>query len=173
MSSTIANVCDITPSTYSHRVDNPRDFNWCPVEDGEPDAFLFIGITSVLSCLFLAIWHRLGSVFVLLAGALAQLVVYQWNLGRVGNAFTLFLGIDPPDMLLYAFLPPLLLDAAIRLDWFSFRKVAHHVISYAFLLVPLTAAVLTPILLFGCNLSDLGWKVRLYTQYNAYILTHL
>ena len=33
------------------------------------------------------------------------------------------LNIQPPDLFFYAFLPPLLVDSAIRIDFFMFRKV--------------------------------------------------
>ena len=54
----------------------------------------------------------------------AEALVYSFNLGRLGNAFTLWLGVQPPELLLYAFLPPLLMDSALSLDWFVFRKVS-------------------------------------------------
>jgi hypothetical protein len=41
---------------------------------------------------------------------------------RLGNAFTLWLGIDPPDLFFYAFLPPLLLHSALSIDYFLFNK---------------------------------------------------
>ena len=43
-------------------------------------------------------------------------------LRSLGNAFTLWLGIDPPEIFFYAFLPPLLLDSALSIDFFLFRK---------------------------------------------------
>lgn len=46
------------------------------------------------------------------------------NLYRLGNAISLWLGIQPPDLFFYAFLPPLLVDAALRLDWFVFTKAS-------------------------------------------------
>ncbi|EFN55361.1 expressed protein [Chlorella variabilis] len=64
----------------------------------------------------------LSAVFVLVAGALAEGAVFPWNLGRLGNAFTLWLGIDPPDLFFYAFLPPLLLHSALSIDYFLFNK---------------------------------------------------
>ena len=48
---------------------------------------------------------------------------YEVNLYRLGNAISLWLGIQPPDLFFYAFLPPLLVDAALRLDWYIFSKV--------------------------------------------------
>ncbi len=34
----------------------------------------------------------------------------------------LWLGVEPPDLLLYVFLPPILLDSAARIDFFVFKK---------------------------------------------------
>ena len=47
---------------------------------------------------------------------------YYENLRRLSNAISLWLGIQPPDLFFYAFLPPLLVDAALRLNFFVFQK---------------------------------------------------
>ena len=155
-----SDMCASADVSYGHRIDNPDSYNFCPVPDGAADAFLFAGFAAAVGCVLWALNARLASVAVLIAGAAAELLVYSRNLGHFGNAFTLFLGVDPPGLLLYGFLPPLLLDAALGLDWFNFRKVAHHVVSYAILIVLATAAGLTPLLLYGLRLADQGWKVR-------------
>ena len=46
-----------------------------------------------------------------------------FNLGPVRNALAMWLGIEPADLFLYIFLPPMLLDAAVRIDYFLLRKV--------------------------------------------------
>ena len=40
----------------------------------------------------------------------------------------LWLGVEPADLLLYVFLPPILLDSAARIDFFVFKKarLAHR-----------------------------------------------
>lgn len=43
-------------------------------------------------------------------------------MGPMSNAITLWLGIKPADVFLYVFLPPLLLDSAVRTDFFTFKK---------------------------------------------------
>lgn len=45
------------------------------------------------------------------------------NLGALGNSLAIWLGISPWQLFFYGFLPPLLLDAAVRIDWYMFRKV--------------------------------------------------
>ena len=47
----------------------------------------------------------------------------EGGLGRLGNSIAWWLGIRPYELFLYVFLPPLLLDAAVRIDWFLFKKV--------------------------------------------------
>jgi hypothetical protein len=44
-------------------------------------------------------------------------------LGPLSNAFAIWLSISPADLFLYIFLPPLLLDSAVRMEWFIFQKV--------------------------------------------------
>jgi hypothetical protein len=44
-------------------------------------------------------------------------------MGALSNGATLWLGIEPADIFLYVFLPPLLLDSVVRIDYFTFKKV--------------------------------------------------
>ena len=62
---------------------------------------------------------------VLHAGGLLQGLMFPTHggLGRLGNSIAWWLGIRPYELFLYVFLPPLLLDAAVRIDWFLFKKV--------------------------------------------------
>lgn len=57
------------------------------------------------------------------AGAVCQLLAFKFNLGRAGNAISLWQGLQPPEVFIYVFLPPLLLDSALRIDYFIFQKV--------------------------------------------------
>lgn len=59
----------------------------------------------------------------MLAGALCQVLAFPVNLGRFGNSLALWLGIEPADIFLYVFLPPMLLDSAVRIEFFIFKKV--------------------------------------------------
>ena len=52
-----------------------------------------------------------------------QLAAFQYNLGHLGNAIALWLGIRPADVFVFVFLPPLLLYDAARSDFFMLRKV--------------------------------------------------
>lgn len=51
-------------------------------------------------------------------------IAWPVNLGALGNSIAIWLGISPWQLFFYVFLPPLLLDAAVRIDWYLFRKVS-------------------------------------------------
>ena len=48
---------------------------------------------------------------------------FPWPVCRFGNAISLWLGMQPAEVFFYVFLPPLLLDSAVRVDYFLFKKV--------------------------------------------------
>jgi hypothetical protein len=50
-------------------------------------------------------------------------IAWPVNLGALGNSLAIWLGISPWQLFFYVFLPPLLLDAAVRIDWYLFKKV--------------------------------------------------
>ncbi|GAB4814387.1 hypothetical protein N2152v2_001433 [Parachlorella kessleri] len=143
-------------ATYDHRIDDPAGYNFCAVPNTGFDAFLFAGLAVLITCALH--FSSLSAVLVLVAGAAFEAVIFPVNLGRLGNAFTLWLGMDPPDLFFYAFLPPLLLDSALTIDIFLFKKVMAQVIVYAFLVVIGSAAIMTPFLLYVLGLSSSGWR---------------
>lgn len=53
------------------------------------------------------------------------------------------LNIQPPDLFFYAFLPPLLVDSAIRIDFFMFKKVRRGLCGAA-LVCMFTGLILAP-----------------------------
>ena len=79
-------------ATYEHRIDDPESWNFCPVPGGGEDVFLFLAVAVAIGS-FLH-FSRLSAVLVLLAGAVSEILVYWHNLGRAGNAFTLWLVRD-------------------------------------------------------------------------------
>jgi hypothetical protein len=54
-------------------------------------------------------------------------IAWPANLGALGNSLAIWLGISPWQLFFYVFLPPLLLDAAVRIDWYLFKKVSKGV----------------------------------------------
>lgn len=59
-------------------------------------------------------------------GGALQFLNLHVNLGRLGNGINLWLGMQPAEIFFYIFLPPLLLDSAVRIDFFVFKKVSMH-----------------------------------------------
>ena len=135
------------------------------------------------------------------AGGACQALAFPVNLGPFGNSIAIWLGIRPADLFLYIFLPPMLLDASMRIDFFLFRKVRSHgnacaitmhfvyctlyqmmacpctslqgqlnpawilplqvllhVMSFAFLVVGMSTALTTVVLLYIFNLREHGWQ---------------
>ena len=114
------------------------------------DAVLFGGIAVVTAALlqgkYAALWTLIAGAFLLgclvaltnpsihslqrprcgCAGGVLQAIAMPVNTGPLGNAITLWLGIEPADLFLYVFLPPMLVDSAVRIDYFIFRKVPSH-----------------------------------------------
>ena len=43
---------------------------------------------------------------------------------RFGNSISLWLGMEPAEVFFYVFLPPLLLDSSLRVDFFLFKKAS-------------------------------------------------
>ncbi|KAG1664314.1 hypothetical protein FOA52_005712 [Chlamydomonas sp. UWO 241] len=140
--------------TYSNRVDDPAHFTFCMVPGGGADAVLFAATALLVACIASA---KLSGLNVLLIGAATQVLAFSVNLGRAGNAISLWLSIQPPETFLYVFLPPLLLDAAVRLDYFIFQKVMIPALTFAVIVVMLIIALGVPIMLYGLGLSDQGW----------------
>ncbi|KAI3423997.1 hypothetical protein D9Q98_009830 [Chlorella vulgaris] len=146
--------CMLSNVTYTNRVDIPDNFNWCTVPLKGSDAFLFASLALIFAgCLF----GKLAVVWVLIAGGALGAVNNYANLLQVSNSISIWLGISPPDLFFYAFIPPLAVDSAIRLDFFLFSKLWMHVLLLAFVMVILSAAVLTPFILFVLGFASRGF----------------
>lgn len=78
----------------------------------------------------LVVWNLPRSLFCdpvripdMTAGGVLMGFAYPFNLRELGNGAALWLGIEPYELFFYIFLPPLLLDAALKVDWYAFKKV--------------------------------------------------
>ncbi|KAL4855765.1 Sodium/hydrogen exchanger 7 [Chlorella vulgaris] len=126
--------CMLSNVTYTNRVDIPDNFNWCTVPLKGSDAFLFASLALIFAgCLF----GKLAVVWVLIAGGALGAVNNYANLLQVSNSISIWLGISPPDLFFYAL-------------WM-------HVLLLAFVMVILSAAVLTPFILFVLGFASRGF----------------
>ena len=134
----------------------PDNYHYCPVPHSGQDAILFVGLSVVAACVLRG---KLGTTMLLLAGAAleALTVIPGWTLGRLGNSISWFLSIVPYELFFYIFLPPLLLDAGARIDYFLFKRALLQVLTAAFLVVGFTTAAMIPLLLYVLRLADRGW----------------
>ncbi|KAK9866895.1 hypothetical protein WJX84_006646 [Apatococcus fuscideae] len=141
-------------ATYDNPVQDPGNFNWCVIPNSGEDAILFAGIAVAASCV---VFGRFSTLFVLFLGGMYEVICLIFNLGRVTNALALWLGAEPAELLFYVFLPPLLLESAVRINFYLFKKMAAAIFTYAFLLVIISTLAMIPIMLYIFNLRNLGW----------------
>lgn len=113
-------ICDLHEASYDHRVYNDEQHNFCSVPEKGFDAVLFVAIGVTFTCLAP---RKHYAIVMLIFGALLQLLNIEVNIRELSNALNLWIGITPAKMFFYIFLPPLLLDSAVRIDFFIFKKV--------------------------------------------------
>ncbi|KAL3155128.1 Son of sevenless 1, variant 2 [Trebouxia sp. C0009 RCD-2024] len=147
-------------------LDDADHFNWCVVPDKSYDAVLF-GAMAVLVAVLLQ--GKYSALWTLIAGGALQALALPFKTGPLGNGIAIWLGIQPADLFLYIFLPPMLVDAAVRIDYFIFRKMLYHVLVFAFLIVIASTALMTPILLYVFNLRSVGWLWQHAALFSAMI----
>ncbi|KAK9789036.1 hypothetical protein WJX73_003859 [Symbiochloris irregularis] len=140
--------------TWQHRVDNPVVYDWCVVPETSFDVLFVPGIAVVLACL---LQNRQQTTLVLIIGGILMGLQFPVNLGRWANSVSIWLGIQPYELFFYIFLPPLLFDAAVRIDFYLFKKVLVQVMTLAFLVVIGSVGLMMPIMLYIFNLHASGW----------------
>lgn len=118
------------------------------------DTFLFISLALLITSVLFGRW---AAIWVLLSGGIFGALNYFVNLREISNAIAYWLSVEPPDLFFYAFLPPLILDEALHLDFFLFRKIWIHAVLLAFVMVLISAILLTPIILFVMGFQNRGW----------------
>ena len=142
-------ICNLLNVTLFNRINLEVEMNFCRVPMRGADAFLAMSIGLLAACLLLG---KFSTVYVLITGVALGVLNYYVNLLELGNAFAIWLSFRPGDLFLYAFLPPLTVDAALKVEMYMFKKVFVHSIMLAVVMVILTVIILTPIILFvlGC-----------------------
>eukprot|EP00884_Botryococcus_braunii_P005640 jgi/Botrbrau1/15077/Bobra.0286s0006.2 len=158
--------CEQHPSSYTNRTLDPDHFNWCVVPDSGYDGILF-GCTAVLAAILAT--GKFSALFMLLAGGVSGALSIAFNLGHFSNGIAIWLGIQPADLFLYIFLPPLLLDSAVRIDAYIFKKVRMMVMAFAVQLVLASTLAMIPIMLYGLNLRAQNWQWQHAALFSAMI----
>ncbi|KFM23696.1 Sodium/hydrogen exchanger 7 [Auxenochlorella protothecoides] len=139
--------------TLKSRSNAEESFNYCSVPLEDQDSILFLALAVLFTA---GLSGKLALTGVLVAGGVLGVVNYYVNLGHLGNAVSIWLGIQPPDLFLYVFLPPLLADAALRIRFSLFRKVALNIGILAYAMVILNVLVLTPFVLHALGFAGRG-----------------
>lgn len=150
-------ICASANATYWHRVDDDDSFNFCLVEDGSADAIIFISIAIIAA----SVVHIRGfsHACILLLGCMSECLVYLYNLGRVGNAYTIWLGV-PSDILLYGIVPLLLLNSAMQVNWLGFKKNVLFITSSLMATAVIATCLLTGINMFIYDFIGYGWSLK-------------
>ncbi|GJD12606.1 Sodium/hydrogen exchanger 7 [Galdieria sulphuraria] len=114
----------------------PALYSWTP-EAWMAVLFPFLGL--VVACFARQFLERpLGihfSVLVLLSGCLVGVAGCFVHMAELSASLSLWVDVQPPNLLLYVLLPPIVFDSAINIDWFIFRKQIFNVFLLAFILV--------------------------------------
>ncbi|GJQ11163.1 hypothetical protein GpartN1_g2954.t1 [Galdieria partita] len=114
----------------------PALYSWTP-QAWMAVLFPFLGL--VVACFSRQFLERpLGihfSVLVLLSGCLVGVAGCFVHMAELSASLSLWVNIQPPNLLLYVLLPPIVFDSAINIDWFIFRKQIFNVFLLAFILV--------------------------------------
>ena len=147
--------CLLYNVSYHHRYDMDSSYNYCVVPLTGQDAFLFVSLALLMGCI---LFGRLSAVALLVAGGIVGTLNYYVNMLQVSNALALWLNIQPPFLFFYAFLPPLVVDSTIQIDFFLFRKLWVHSVMLAFVMVIVTCLVGTPFILFVLRFAGRGWS---------------
>ena len=170
-------------ASYVRRVRNDGG-RYLTIPGTAQDAFLFFFLALFLGCLFAAHWRWVGprtrrwtkwftmiphTISVLIAGSMCFLLAHFVNLTQFSNSFAWWLNVNPPELLFYALLPVLLFDAAMRVQWFYFRKAFISIIVFAVAMVVLNS-LLTGIFMQHAIVpiaGALGLKFRSWNIYNG------
>ncbi|GMH41796.1 hypothetical protein BSKO_09706 [Bryopsis sp. KO-2023] len=151
----MADACAGKNVTYEDRYLDADHYRFCSVPDSGYDAILFAAIGIVLTCIAP---RKHYAIVMLMAGMVLALVDIKRNMREFSNSIALWIGLSPAESFFYIFLPPLLLDSAVRIDFFVFKKVMLQIFVFAFLVVAANTVILATFMLFGLGLRETwGW----------------
>ncbi|CAD7700965.1 unnamed protein product [Ostreobium quekettii] len=147
---------NVTYENYNQFYDKEH-FNWCHVLDSGYDTILFASVGVLIACIVPRKW---SAIVALLAGGLLQSLNLEVNLLSFGNSMNLWLGMQPAMLFFYIFLPPLLLEDAVRIEFFVFKKVILQVFVFAFLVVVFSTGLISAFirLVLGNLREEFEWS---------------
>ena len=92
------------------------------MEEMDPGNALYFPFFALLvGCLLLVLFQDRSplpyTVVLMLLGILVAVASYHFDLGSISHSIDLWVHVDPPEILLYVFLPPLLYESAFGSDW--------------------------------------------------------
>eukprot|EP00951_Prasinocladus_malaysianus_P026224 scaffold232113_cov48-Prasinocladus_malaysianus.AAC.1 len=91
-------------------------------------------------------------------GFAVSAVVFAFPISTLSNGIGLWINIAPGDMLVYTFLPGLLLNECLRIQFNSFKRYMAQALVLAFPVAILATALLVLFMLYGLGLgAGFGW----------------
>jgi NhaP-type Na+/H+ or K+/H+ antiporter len=147
--------CLLYNVTLSNQVTPLEAYNQCTIPLRGADAFLFASLALAAAA---ALFGRLAAVWTLVAGGALGALNHYVNLRHLSSGVALWLAITPADLFFYAFLPPLLVEQALRVDFFMFRRLWAHALLMAFAMVMLSVLAISPFILFVLGFQARGWS---------------
>eukprot|EP00871_Galdieria_phlegrea_P005525 jgi/Galph1/5974/GphlegSOOS_G4558.1 len=104
------------------------------------------------------------TVVILVAGGILGVAGCYLKLSELSASAASWLSINPPEVLLFVFLPPLIFEGAIRIDWFIFQRQVWDVLLLAFILVILDTILLAVLTVY---VLDVNWSIDAGVMFGA------
>ena len=134
-------------------------FNICTVPNSAYDGLLVFILGIVLFGLLAG--RALAAMWLFVLGFFICAAAFLLGpLSIFSNGIALWLDIVPGDLLVYVFLPGLLLDEALRIQFHFFKRYLVQSLVLAFLVAITSTSLLIVFMLYGLQLESLyGWTV--------------
>ncbi|GJQ10673.1 hypothetical protein GpartN1_g2464.t1 [Galdieria partita] len=104
------------------------------------------------------------TVVILVAGGVLGVAGCYLDLAELSASSAYWLSINPPEVLLFVFLPPLIFEGALKIDWFVFQRQVWDVLLLAFVLVVLDTILLAVLTVY---VLDINWTIDAGIMFGA------
>ncbi|GJD07898.1 Sodium/hydrogen exchanger 7 [Galdieria sulphuraria] len=104
------------------------------------------------------------TVVILVAGGVLGVAGCYLDLAELSASAAYWLSINPPEVLLFVFLPPLIFEGALKIDWFVFQRQVWDVLLLAFVLVVLDTILLAVLTVY---VLDINWTIDAGIMFGA------